>query len=392
MRTRALALALGALLTLSACGMPGGHGIPGGQGATQPSLPQPGPETYAVSAPGPLRGRTTSPDLLVYAPHTLPGRTRARVSAAAGVDRVARLAVGQVALGGRTLRIAAADPAVLRRFTPLRVATADDVWARVAGGEVALDPALRDEVETADGYLVLGQQQAAPRIHVGAYASLPPLIDVLLNPRWGSALGMPADNALLLSTDDGADAGEIADRLREVLGRSATVQELAASTRTTGPQTAYLTGGSVASAVGSFRFLPRPDGTVTVDPGWVAAHIATEEVPLLGAVTCHRVMLPQLRGALQDVVDAGLASAVRPGEYGGCFHPRYIAGDPTQGLSLHSWGIAVDLNVPGNQRGTAGEIDREVVAIFQRWGFAWGGDWAYTDPMHFELAALVQPR
>ncbi|MGH3431465.1 MAG: M15 family metallopeptidase, partial [Thermocrispum sp.] len=60
------------------------------------------------------------------------------------------------------------------------------------------------------------------------------------------------------------------------------------------------------------------------------------------------------------------------------------------GLSLHTWGIAIDLNVAGNQRGTAGEIDREVVRIFTRWGFAWGGDWSWTDPMHFELAALVR--
>ncbi|HEX5772393.1 MAG TPA: M15 family metallopeptidase [Nocardioidaceae bacterium] len=30
--------------------------------------------------------------------------------------------------------------------------------------------------------------------------------------------------------------------------------------------------------------------------------------------------------------------------------------------------------------------------VFKRWGFAWGGDWSYTDPMHFELAALVEPR
>ena len=38
-----------------------------------------------------------------------------------------------------------------------------------------------------------------------------------------------------------------------------------------------------------------------------------------------------------------------------------------------------------------GEIDRDVVAIFKRWGFAWGGDWSYTDPMHFELREIVRP-
>ena len=32
-----------------------------------------------------------------------------------------------------------------------------------------------------------------------------------------------------------------------------------------------------------------------------------------------------------------------------------------------------------------------MVAIFKRWGFAWGGDWGYTDPMHFEMNAIVDP-
>ena len=48
--------------------------------------------------------------------------------------------------------------------------------------------------------------------------------------------------------------------------------------------------------------------------------------------------------------------------------------------------------MPGNQRGTVGEMDRTVVSIFKKWGFAWGGDWRYTDPMHFEMNALIDPR
>ena len=86
----------------------------------------------------------------------------------------------------------------------------------------------------------------------------------------------------------------------------------------------------------------------------------------------------------------GLADAIHPDEYAGCYYPRYIGRDPANGLSLHSWGIALDLNVPGNQRGTVGEMDRTVVAVFKRWGFAWGGDWSYTDPMHFEMDAVVR--
>ena len=151
-------------------------------------------------------------------------------------------------------------------------------------------------------------------------------------------------------------------------------------------------GGSVAGAVGTFSYRWFADGTVAPDPGWVSANIRTESVPILGTVTGHKVLFPQLRGALNEVVARGLADQIHPGEFGGCYVPRFIARDPRKGLSLHTWGIAVDLNVPGNQRGGAGEMNRDVVAIFKKWGFAWGGDWSYTDPMHFELNRIVTVR
>ncbi|KAA1411211.1 M15 family metallopeptidase, partial [Nocardioides humilatus] len=78
---------------------------------------------------------------------------------------------------------------------------------------------------------------------------------------------------------------------------------------------------------------------------------------------------------------------IHPDEYAGCYYPRYIAG--TRRLSNHAFGLALDLNVPGNQRGTVGQMSRAVVAVFKRWGFAWGADWGYTDPMHFELERVV---
>ena len=102
------------------------------------------------------------------------------------------------------------------------------------------------------------------------------------------------------------------------------------------------------------------------------------------------MIFPQLRAALEEVVSRGLADKIHPEEYAGCYYPRFIAGSTT--LSNHAFGLALDLNVPGNQRGTVGEIDRDVVQIFKSWGFAWGGDWCYTDPMHFEMNRLVAPR
>jgi hypothetical protein len=120
-----------------------------------------------------------------------------------------------------------------------------------------------------------------------------------------------------------------------------------------GRQAAYLTGSAVARAVGSFGYRYFPDGTAAPDVQWVAANIRTEPVPLLGRVTCHRAMLPRPRGALEEVDRTGLATAIDPSD------------------------------------GTVAQIDRRVVAVLARWGFAWGGTWRWTDPMHFELAALV---
>ena len=298
--------------------------------------------------------------------------------------------MAQVSLGGSTLTVAAADPAGLRRYTTPALAGADSAWSQVAAGGLLLSESLRDGVSAPDGHLPLGHSPQAPRARIAGFAKLPPRIHAVVNQRWSTVLGIPSGNAVLVDTDDTAASAQVIEQVRAELGEVGVIAldpSVAA-----GPQTAMLTGGSVAEAVGSFRYTPDDDGTVDVDPAWVAANIRTEEVPILGRVTCHRVMLPQLRGALTEIAERGLTDRIHPDEYAGCFYPRFIANDPRRGLSLHSWGIAFDLNTPGNQRGTAGEIDREVVDIFKSWGFGWGGDWSYTDPMHFELAALVSPR
>jgi len=98
-------------------------------------------------------------------------------------------------------------------------------------------------------------------------------------------------------------------------------------------------------------------------------------------------MLPQLRGALQDVVAAGLSSSLHT--YDGCYVPRFIESNPDRSVSLHTWGIAIDMDASTNYRGIRGTMDPRIVAIFKRWGFRWGGDWSYTDPMHFEIGALL---
>lgn len=337
---------------------------------------------YAMPMPGALRRAVEEPDVLVVGTRPLSGRLRERIRALDDVDAVQALSVGSVPVGERSITVAGVDAASYRRFTPPNIAQNTEVWRRVAAGDATLTQQLgRDLGQPLGGTLALRSGGSEHALRIGVYTVTVPQIDAVVNTKRAEQLGMIRDNALLLSVPGGVAAVEA------VVGKRAAVHRLSAPDA---GQAAFLTGGSVAQAVGSFRYRYFPDGTVAPDPAWVAENIRTETVPILGRVTCHRVMLPQLRSALAEVVQRGLADRINAGDYGGCYVPRFIGRDARRGLSLHTWGIAVDLNVAGNQRGTVGEIDRNVVAILKRWGFAWGGDWSWTDPMHFELAALVR--
>lgn len=347
----------------------------------------------AVDPPGPLTEPLASADIMLVNLETtaFDDDLLAAVEAVKGVRTTELIDLGNVSLQNEVVNVAAVDPGGYRRFT--QAGQADDVWERVAGGELAIGEELAEKVQDADAFVKLGNDKDAPKVHVGAYTEQVHTVDMVVNRAWGEQLGLVRDNALLIST--GTVSPEIVrKRLKKVVDGRAAVQMVDAVARSgidpDAQQTAYLTGGSVARAVGSFSYTVLGGGRIAPDPAWVKANIRTEAVPILGNVTCHKAMLPQMRAALLEIVQRGLADKIHPDEYAGCYYPRFIANSTS--LSLHSFGIAFDINVPGNQRGVAGEIDRTVVSIFKKWGFGWGGDWKWTDPMHFEMNAIVEAR
>ena len=363
-------------------------------GARPGTSAKPVVDDVAIDPPPKLTAPLLSSDLLVYSQDTLDRSTIERIKTIDGVEAVETISMGSFFVAEQEVTYAAVNPATFRRFTPPGTAQTQAVWDRVAGGEIAVDPPIAKRLEQKDGYMRLGNETDADRIHIGAYAqildpSYARRIDAVVNYKWVSKLGMRKDNAMLVAM--GAKSPQsILKQLQKYAGQKASVQILGPNLDIGVTQTALLTGGSVAKAVGSFSYTANRDGTVNPDPSWVARMITTETMPIIGRVTGNRVMLPQLRAALSEVVTAGLASKIY--HYDGCYVPRFIAHDPSKGLSFHTYGTAIDLNAAQNQRGTAGEMDRRVVAIFKKWGFAWGGDWNYTDPMHFELARLVRAK
>ena len=78
---------------------------------------------------------------------------------------------------------------------------------------------------------------------------------------------------------------------------------------------------------------------------------------------------------------------------GGTYACRTVA--DTGETSMHAWGAAIDINTRFSdywlwrrgEGGFPGYVDRipaEIVAVFERHGFIWGGRWAHFDTMHFE--------
>jgi hypothetical protein len=72
----------------------------------------------------------------------------------------------------------------------------------------------------------------------------------------------------------------------------------------------------------------------------------------------------------------------------GSYNCRTVAdtGEP----SMHSWGAAIDINVPHGEYwlwprpASANALPAEIIDIFERHGFIWGGKWSHYDTMHFE--------
>jgi hypothetical protein len=359
--------------------------------SAEPETPVADPE-HAVDPPGEVETPLERADMLIVDPEgEISEDLVRRVRAEKGVTEVTRLGIVQVSIENKIYNVAVVDPASYRRFTESRSALLQDQWDRVAGGELAVAQGLKDRLPIDDdGYLRLGSGEDDAVVHVGAYAPQIPTVDLVVNAAWGEELGMDGPNALLVSAGESTPQA-LSKPIGRLVGDLAPQNLDIASRLGLDPsvfQSATLVG-TFADAVGVYRYNVLSGGRIAPEAAWVRSHIITDTVPILGAVTCNKYLFPQLKAALAEVVATGLADEIHPGEYAGCYYPRFIAGS-TQ-LSNHAFGLALDLNVPGNQRGTVGEMDRGVVAIFKKWGFGWGGDWRYTDPMHFEMNRIVNP-
>ena len=143
-------------------------------------------------------------------------------------------------------------------------------------------------------------------------------------------------------------------------------------------------------ALGEPWYRINSDGTITMHPDWKAANLTDGRVLLNSVIRiraqCNLGIVDDLSAALTEVASAGLASQIEVANanaYGGCFNARYSR---TSGfLSRHTYGMALDTNTVSNCGGCRPpQMHCDVVRIFRKHGFAWGGNFRQPDGMHFE--------
>ena len=361
-----------------------------------PGVPT-GPGSRSPSPPPVVVGKAPVRTLLAWSPSGLPAGYANAVRSLPSVQRAVEVHSGFAWLtawadaGGPTRR----PPPGLS--VPVEVAAVE-----VAQYRAFLPPADRPTLAgVATGGALLGRTGAELR-RVGPGGSLTfgrltlrvrGIIDdeligaheVLVSRAIGSRLGIVRSRYLLVAPRSSVPRRRVEAGLRSVLPSGVRLR-----VRGPGETPVFRHGDAVLPSVALKElfgeFAASPDGGfLRVERRWVSENIRSARVPRLGAVTCHRRIIPLLRGALQEVADRGLAGLIDPAQYGGCYSPRFLNRTPAAGLSHHAWGVAIDINVAQNPYGAEPRLDRRVVEVFERWGFTWGGRWLVPDGMHFEF-------
>lgn len=110
----------------------------------------------------------------------------------------------------------------------------------------------------------------------------------------------------------------------------------------------------------------------------------------------HELVVESIEAALtliRDGFDNDLQAIqhARLDLFGGIYNYRRRRGSGERALSLHSWGIAIDLDTENNKLGQHwSAYKREMlhplaIGAFEAQGMEWGGRWSrQPDPMHFQ--------
>jgi hypothetical protein len=114
----------------------------------------------------------------------------------------------------------------------------------------------------------------------------------------------------------------------------------------------------------------------------VPAHLWAD--PLPKKIYCNKDLVKPLLSAICELHATGHIKELKT--WDGCFNIRNKRGLASS--SLHSWGIAFDVNAATNGLGKEPTLSAGFVKCFTNNGLEWGGTWRRKDGMHFQLSSI----
>jgi hypothetical protein len=119
---------------------------------------------------------------------------------------------------------------------------------------------------------------------------------------------------------------------------------------------------------------------------WDVPDVINKKIPTIpNKIYCNKDLVAPLEAAFWNLINRGLYLDLVT--WDGCFNIRKQRGSLLS-MSLHSWGVAIDVNAAWNGLGKTPQLTPAFVKAFKDAGFDWGGDWKRKDGMHFQLAKI----
>lgn len=342
-------------------------------------------------------------------------RTALRAAKDAGIDAYAVRApmlsmVQYTRVRASGSDISRADTSVVRRGwrVPMQsVALATDLVRRIGGDDIAAvlesgavaigetSASIRD-ASVGDVITVLDRRNRKRPLVLGAI--VPDAFtgdgDLLISDAVADQLGVrTVRRVTFIGFDDESDVR------RSLARRGIELGAMYRLFRSWGPQNpdSALGLAKVKKIFGEFAYQRVNDKGVLVDPRWKSKNIA-HRITYSGVQlnhNCHIKVIDAIQDALTEIKEKGLGREIdldNSNRYGGCYVGRFsrLANDNFGAVSRHAWGIAFDINTSTNAQGSVPQMNCDVVRIFRKHGFAWGGNFLVPDGMHFEYVG--EPR
>jgi hypothetical protein len=166
------------------------------------------------------------PDLLIVAPNGLTGPDVSGLRAISGVRKMLTFDGAQITLGGRPASVIGVNAERFRSWVPLRVASDQALWTRLAGGEFVASQQAGASFGLAAGRSYSLEARSAVEVRFAGSASLDIAgVDFLVNQSVSRSLGLVHRVAALISAP-GSSIAALKAQVREVLGPSASIVDL----------------------------------------------------------------------------------------------------------------------------------------------------------------------